>query len=113
MKYFVDFNTLTVRLCSTNKYMYVICVFCISAMYKYIKSEILKKCYLQETGYSLNQLHRKLLPTEKILSISPSPSKLVKGDFRESDYESDDGRILSCHTVGSTKFNVTDSGTTY
>ncbi|XP_018309581.1 uncharacterized protein [Mycetomoellerius zeteki] len=65
---------------------------------------------MKETGYSLNQLHRKLLPTEKILSISPSPSKLVKGDFRESDYESDDGRILSCHTVGSTKFNVTDSG---
>ncbi|XP_018309584.1 uncharacterized protein [Mycetomoellerius zeteki] len=64
---------------------------------------------MKETGYSLNQLHRKLLPTEKILSISPSPSKLVKGDFRESDYESDDGRILSCHTVGSTKFNVTDS----
>ncbi|XP_012061613.1 PREDICTED: uncharacterized protein LOC105624873 [Atta cephalotes] len=65
---------------------------------------------MKETGYSLNQLHRKLIPAEKILSISPSPSKLVKGDFRESDYESDDGRILSCHTVSSTKFNVADSG---
>ncbi|XP_018338023.1 PREDICTED: titin-like isoform X4 [Trachymyrmex septentrionalis] len=63
----------------------------------------------KETGYSLNQLHKKLVPAEKILSISPSPSKLVKGDFRESDYESDDGRILACHTVSSTKFNVADS----
>jgi len=109
MKYFVD---LTVRLYNINKCVYAFCAFC-SAMYKCIKSEILKKCYLQETGYSLNQLHRKLVPAEKILSISPSPSKLVKGDFRESDYESDDGRILSCHTVSSTKFNVADSGITY
>ncbi|XP_018360288.1 PREDICTED: titin isoform X3 [Trachymyrmex cornetzi] len=64
---------------------------------------------MKEMGYSLNQLHRKLVPVEKILSVSPSPSKLVKGDFRESDYESDDGRILF-HTVSSTKFNVADSG---
>jgi len=66
---------------------------------------------LQKTGYSLNQLRKKLEPTEKILSISPDPSKLVKGDFRESDYESDyDSRTSSRHIVNSTKLNVADSG---
>jgi len=66
---------------------------------------------LQKTGYSLNQLRKKLEPAEKILSISPDPSKLVKGDFRESDYESDyDGRTSSRHIVSSTKLNVADSG---
>lgn len=34
--------------------------------------------------------------TRKIQAPSPSPSKFVKGEFRESDYESDyDGRISS------------------
>lgn len=66
---------------------------------------------LQEKNYSIDQLHKKLEPAEKILSTSPGPSKLVKGDFRESDYESDyDGRTSSCRTVSSTKFNVADSG---
>ncbi|KAL0100113.1 hypothetical protein PUN28_019517 [Cardiocondyla obscurior] len=66
----------------------------------------------KETEYSVNQLHRKLESEEKVLLPSPGPSKLMKGDFRESDYESDyDGRALSsCHTVSSTKFNVADSG---
>ncbi|XP_014485705.1 PREDICTED: uncharacterized protein LOC106750117 isoform X2 [Dinoponera quadriceps] len=45
---------------------------------------------VKETG------HRKLEPTEKILSTSPSPSRFAKGDFRESDYESDyDARSAS------------------
>ncbi|XP_071560873.1 uncharacterized protein [Temnothorax nylanderi] len=66
---------------------------------------------MKETGYSINQLHRKLEPAEKIPSSSPGPSKLVKGDFRESDYESDyDGRTSSCRTGSSTKFSVADSG---
>ncbi|XP_039306302.1 uncharacterized protein LOC105193639 isoform X2 [Solenopsis invicta] len=63
---------------------------------------------IKETGYSMNQLHRKLEPTAKIPSISPEPSKLMKGDFRESDYESDyDGRTSS---FSATKLSVTDSG---
>ncbi|XP_011705984.1 PREDICTED: uncharacterized protein LOC105461199 isoform X2 [Wasmannia auropunctata] len=66
---------------------------------------------MKETGHSLNQLHRKLTPVEKILPISPGPSKLMKGDFRESDYESDyDSKISSYQTVSSTKFDVADSG---
>jgi len=61
----------------------------------------------------MDQLHRKLGPTEKILSISPSPSKFVKADFRESDYESDyDGRTPPCRTMTSTKFSAIDSGIT-
>ncbi|XP_018397085.1 PREDICTED: muscle M-line assembly protein unc-89-like, partial [Cyphomyrmex costatus] len=63
---------------------------------------------IKKTGYSLNQLHRKWVPAEQIMLISPSPLKSVKGDFRESDYENNDNKIISCHTVSST--NVTDSG---
>jgi len=59
----------------------------------------------------MDQLHRKLGPAEKILSTSPSPSKFVKADFRESDYESDyDGRTPPCRTMTSTKFSTIDSG---
>ncbi|CAK9797379.1 TTN [Anthophora quadrimaculata] len=48
----------------------------------------------KETVYSTDQSHKKLETTKKILPPSPSPSKFVKGEFRESDYESDyDGRI--------------------
>ncbi|XP_024868428.1 muscle M-line assembly protein unc-89-like isoform X5 [Temnothorax curvispinosus] len=76
-----------------------------------IYENIQDKSAVQETGYSINQLHRKLEPAEKIPSTSPGPSKLVKGDFRESDYESDyDGRTSSCRTGSSTKFSVADSG---
>ncbi|RLU22075.1 hypothetical protein DMN91_006455 [Ooceraea biroi] len=65
----------------------------------------------KKTEHSMDQLHRKLGPAEKILSVSPSPSKFVKADFRESDYESDyDGRTPPCPTISSTKFSVTDSG---
>ncbi|XP_015171223.1 PREDICTED: titin isoform X2 [Polistes dominula] len=40
--------------------------------------------------------HRKMESTRKVQGPSPSPSKFVKGEFRESDYESDyDGRISS------------------
>lgn len=57
-----------------------------------VRTEILTKRCLQETG----QLQRKLEPAERILSISSSPSRFVKSDFRESDYESDyDGRSAS------------------
>lgn len=94
-----------------NKYVNAICAFC---SVTYIKSEVIfTKMCLQETGYSINQLHRKLKPAEKTLSTSPGPSKLMKGNFRESDYESDyDGRTSSCYTA-SPKFSVVDSGITY
>lgn len=50
--------------------------------------------FFQETIYTTDQSHKKLETTKKILPPSPSPSKFVKGEFRESDYESDyDGRI--------------------
>ncbi|XP_014601997.1 PREDICTED: uncharacterized protein LOC106785786 isoform X2 [Polistes canadensis] len=40
--------------------------------------------------------HRKMETTRKVHGPSPSPSRFVKGEFRESDYESDyDGRISS------------------
>ncbi|KAL6428690.1 hypothetical protein ACFW04_007940 [Cataglyphis niger] len=66
---------------------------------------------LKETGYSMDQSHRKLEPVEKILPISPSPSKFVKGDFRESDYESDyDRKTPPYRASSSTKFSVIDSG---
>lgn len=59
----------------------------------------------------MDQLCKKLEPAEKLLSASPSPSKFLKGDFRESDYESDyDGRTPPYRTVSSTKFSVADSG---
>lgn len=59
----------------------------------------------------MDQLYKKLEPAEKILPASPSPSKFVKGDFRESDYESDyDARTPSYRPVSSTKFSATDSG---
>ncbi|KAL6428691.1 hypothetical protein ACFW04_007940 [Cataglyphis niger] len=65
---------------------------------------------LKETGYSMDQSHRKLEPVEKILPISPSPSKFVKGDFRESDYESDyDRKTPPYRASSSTKFSVIDS----
>lgn len=61
----------------------------------------------------MDQSHRKLEPVEKILPISPSPSKFVKGDFRESDYESDyDRKTPPCRASSSTKFSVIDSGIT-
>ncbi|XP_076758852.1 uncharacterized protein LOC143428086 isoform X1 [Xylocopa sonorina] len=48
----------------------------------------------KETIYATDQSQKKLETTKKILPPSPSPSKFVKGEFRESDYESDyDGRI--------------------
>ncbi|CAL1681894.1 unnamed protein product [Lasius platythorax] len=66
---------------------------------------------LKETGPSMDQSYRKFEPVEKILSISPSPSRFVKGDFRESDYESDyDRKTPPCRASSSTKFSVTDSG---
>lgn len=66
---------------------------------------------LKETGHSMDQSHRKLEPVEKILPISPSPSKFVKGDFRESDYESDyDRKTPPCRASSSTKLSVIDSG---
>ncbi|XP_076636076.1 uncharacterized protein LOC143349064 isoform X2 [Colletes latitarsis] len=47
----------------------------------------------KETVYATDQTQKKF-ETKKILPPSPSPSKFVKGEFRESDYESDyDGRI--------------------
>lgn len=55
----------------------------------------------------MDQSYKKLEPVEKVLPISPSPSKFVKGDFRESDYESDYDRRTS---PSFTKFSVIDSG---
>lgn len=128
IKRFVDFSvcvTVTIgMLIVINKCIYAICAFC-SVMYILNRKSLLYKVKisdliytyiiniicLQETNYSIDQLHKKLEPAEKILSTSPGPSKLVKGDFRESDYESDyDGRTSSCRTVSSTKFSVADSG---
>ncbi|XP_012542170.2 titin isoform X3 [Monomorium pharaonis] len=61
--------------------------------------------------YSMNQLYRKLESVEKIPSTSPDPSKIVKADFRESDYESDyDIKPSLCHSISATKFSSTDSG---
>nr|XP_033332552.1 uncharacterized protein LOC117223969 isoform X8 [Megalopta genalis] len=52
------------------------------------------KKQLQETVYSADQSQKKLETSKKILPPSPSPSKFVKSEYRESDYESDyDGRI--------------------
>ncbi|XP_026674575.1 muscle M-line assembly protein unc-89 isoform X5 [Ceratina calcarata] len=52
------------------------------------------KKVIQETIYVADQSQKKIDTTKKILPPSPSPSKFVKGEFRESDYESDyDGRI--------------------
>ncbi|XP_072764140.1 uncharacterized protein [Anoplolepis gracilipes] len=66
---------------------------------------------LKETGHSMDQSRRKLESVEKVLPISPSPSKFVKGDFRESDYESDyDRRTSPCRPSSYTKFSVVDSG---
>ncbi|XP_067210497.1 uncharacterized protein zormin isoform X3 [Linepithema humile] len=66
---------------------------------------------VKETGHSIDQLYKKLEPAEKVLPASPSPSKFVKGDFRESDYESDyDGRTPPYRTASSMKFTATDSG---
>ncbi|XP_019884311.1 titin isoform X6 [Camponotus floridanus] len=62
---------------------------------------------LKETGHSMDQSYKKLEPVEKVLPISPSPSKFVKGDFRESDYESDYDRRTS---PSFTKLSVIDSG---
>ncbi|KAL6428692.1 hypothetical protein ACFW04_007940 [Cataglyphis niger] len=76
-----------------------------------IYENIQDKSAVQETGYSMDQSHRKLEPVEKILPISPSPSKFVKGDFRESDYESDyDRKTPPYRASSSTKFSVIDSG---
>ncbi|XP_033332507.2 uncharacterized protein LOC117223969 isoform X2 [Megalopta genalis] len=48
----------------------------------------------KETVYSADQSQKKLETSKKILPPSPSPSKFVKSEYRESDYESDyDGRI--------------------
>ncbi|XP_068967253.1 titin isoform X4 [Bombus flavifrons] len=48
----------------------------------------------KETIYTTDQSQKKLETAKKILPPSPSPSKFVKSEFRESDYESDyDGRI--------------------
>ncbi|XP_078042862.1 uncharacterized protein LOC144473128 isoform X2 [Augochlora pura] len=48
----------------------------------------------KETMYSTDQSQKKLETSKKILPPSPSPSKFVKSEYRESDYESDyDGRI--------------------
>ncbi|XP_043261539.1 uncharacterized protein LOC122402644 [Colletes gigas] len=48
----------------------------------------------KETVYATDQTQKKFETAKKILPPSPSPSKFVKGEFRESDYESDyDGRI--------------------
>lgn len=59
----------------------------------------------------MDQSHRKLEPVEKILPISPSPSKFVKGNFRENDYESDyDRKTPPYRASSSTKFSVIDSG---
>ncbi|XP_046833264.1 uncharacterized protein LOC124430549 isoform X4 [Vespa crabro] len=51
----------------------------------------------KETVYTTDlSSHRKMDTTRKVQAPSPSPSKFVKGEFRESDYESDyDGRISS------------------
>ncbi|XP_076170517.1 uncharacterized protein LOC143148247 isoform X3 [Ptiloglossa arizonensis] len=48
----------------------------------------------KETVSTTDQSQKKFETAKKILPPSPSPSKFVKGEFRESDYESDyDGRI--------------------
>ncbi|XP_054013283.1 titin isoform X3 [Hylaeus anthracinus] len=48
----------------------------------------------KETVYTTDQSQKKFETAKKILPPSPSPSRFVKSEFRESDYESDyDGRI--------------------
>ncbi|KAG7188138.1 hypothetical protein KM043_013359 [Ampulex compressa] len=52
--------------------------------------------HAKEIFHSMDQSQKKFETTRKILPSSQSPSKFVKSEFRESDYESDyDGRIPS------------------
>lgn len=48
----------------------------------------------KETVYTVDQSHKKMETMKKVTPPCASPSKFAKGEFRESDYESDyDGRI--------------------
>ncbi|XP_043502049.1 muscle M-line assembly protein unc-89 isoform X6 [Polistes fuscatus] len=62
-----------------------------------IYENVQDKKIIQETVFTTDHSsHRKMETTRKVHGPSPSPSRFVKGEFRESDYESDyDGRISS------------------